>query len=288
MPFVGLKDISVDTSIRLNEYDEWKEELIAKKLICGSNNSRVDFWLKYGMELLEEKYFILEYIKAKFQEVYVDEAQDNNETKAKIIETFISLNIQVCIGGDVNQSIFGFTGARPDVFESYFIRDVFKKFELSRNFRCDERINNFANSKSFENIHLYHPNVKEVNKDEITSLMQSNSSLSVIRRKNSQVDFLVEQYGFLKVIKPQFKNDRYSSVINNILKYYWNLISTFQFLEFIDYEKDNIVLQRIEELNEEPISEELIKTICVEEDDIHDLVVEITDFASNQDRKSVV
>lgn len=241
------------------------------------------FWLKYGMELLEEKYFILEYIKAKFQEVYVDEAQDNNETKAKIIETFISLNIQVCIVGDVNQSIFGFTGARPDVFESYFIRDVFKKFELSRNFRCDERINNFANSKSFENIHLYHPNVKEVNKDEITSLMKSNSSLSVICRKNSQVDFLVEQYGFLKVIKPQFKNDRYSSVINNILKYYWNLISTFQFLEFIDYEKDNIVLQRIEELNGEPISEELIKTMCVEEDDIHNLVVEITDFASNQD-----
>lgn len=51
MPFVGLKDISVDTSIHLNEYDEWKEELIAKKLICGSNNSRVDFLVEvwYGI-----------------------------------------------------------------------------------------------------------------------------------------------------------------------------------------------------------------------------------------------
>ncbi len=283
MPFVGLNDISVDTSIRLNEYEEWKEELIVKKLICGSSKTRDDFWLEYGVELLEEKYFILEYIKAKFEEVYVDEAQDNNEFKAKIIETFISLNIKVCIVGDVNQSIFGFTGARPDVFESYFTRDDFQKFELSRNFRCDERINMFANSRSFENIHLYAPNVRQITADEIHNLMQSYSSLTVICRINKQVDFFVEQYGFLKVIKPQFKNDRYSNIINTVLKYYWNIISTFQFLEFIDYSNDNIVLQGIDELNGNPISEELMKTMRVEAEDIDDLIDEINSLALNQD-----
>ncbi|MBO4429299.1 MAG: UvrD-helicase domain-containing protein, partial [Clostridia bacterium] len=89
----------------------------------------------------------------EFDEIYIDEYQDTNEVQDKIFSLISRNNNKFCVG-DVKQSIYGFRGAVPDIFEKLlderekyvdgFSGDSAKIF-LSSNFRSSYEILDFCN-----------------------------------------------------------------------------------------------------------------------------------------------
>ena len=92
-------------------------------------------------------------IRKEFDEIYVDEYQDTNEVQDKIFSLVGREDNVFCVG-DIKQSIYGYRGAEPSIFdkklddrEKYY--DGFKgtktKIFLSRNFRSSNEIIDFCN-----------------------------------------------------------------------------------------------------------------------------------------------
>ena len=92
--------------------------------------------------------------RAAFDEVYIDEYQDVNAVQHKIFEAIASERGRFMVG-DIKQSIYGFRGARPDIFAS--LRRSFPALEnaqdsptantfFTQNFRSQEPVIRFCNS----------------------------------------------------------------------------------------------------------------------------------------------
>lgn len=93
-------------------------------------------------------------LSENFEEIYVDEYQDVNPLQNKIFEA-LSHKSKIFMVGDIKQSIYGFRGAKPEIFAKH--RREFGDGEgskekgtstvfLSENFRCDKPIIDFVNS----------------------------------------------------------------------------------------------------------------------------------------------
>lgn len=92
-------------------------------------------------------------IRDGFDEIYVDEYQDTNEVQNKIFSLISREDNLFCVG-DVKQSIYGFRGAEPSIFEKILSdREKYEegsdakktKIFLSKNFRSSNEIIDFCN-----------------------------------------------------------------------------------------------------------------------------------------------
>ncbi len=94
-------------------------------------------------------------ISELYDEIYIDEYQDVNSVQDAIFAAVSRENNRFMVG-DVKQSIYGFRGAEPDIFQSY--RQSYAHLDdaenaspsgytiyLSDNFRCDKEIIEFTN-----------------------------------------------------------------------------------------------------------------------------------------------
>ncbi len=89
----------------------------------------------------------------EFDEIYIDEYQDTNEVQDKIFSLISRPDNKFCVG-DVKQSIYGFRGATPDIFEKMLderekysdgIKADRAKIFLSQNFRSSCEVIDFCN-----------------------------------------------------------------------------------------------------------------------------------------------
>ncbi len=119
---------------------------------------RLTLELLYDDIPTEKESAIAENMASQFDELYIDEYQDINPIQDMIFRALARKNTngEECsrfLVGDAKQSIYGFRGARPDIFESY--RDSFsdlsdslasrKKIFMANNFRCSENVIDFTN-----------------------------------------------------------------------------------------------------------------------------------------------
>lgn len=79
-------------------------------------------------------------IASRFPEIIVDEAQDTSETQIRIIRILEDAGCTIALIGDPDQSIYGFNGARPDLFLEFEKR--WESLPLSANFRSSHHICN--------------------------------------------------------------------------------------------------------------------------------------------------
>ena len=90
-----------------------------------------------------------------YDEIYIDEYQDVNSVQDAIFAAVSRENNRFMVG-DVKQSIYGFRGAEPDIFQSYrqsyphlgdaeTVSPSGYTIYLSDNFRCDKEIIEFTN-----------------------------------------------------------------------------------------------------------------------------------------------
>jgi ATP-dependent exoDNAse (exonuclease V) beta subunit len=97
---------------------------------------------EFAVRLLEENPEARARIQGQFDHILMDELQDTNGQQAKLLALLRSPGNFYAVG-DINQSIFGFRHAEPDVFKGY--RDAVKSgggrlVELAGNFRSRAEI----------------------------------------------------------------------------------------------------------------------------------------------------
>ncbi|MCF2855928.1 ATP-dependent helicase [Pseudoalteromonas sp. SMS1] len=94
--------------------------------------------------ILEQSEAARRYIKARYSNVYMDEYQDSSYAQHELFKKLYDLGLIATAVGDVNQSIYGFRGSRPELLLELAKADNFEHFELTANHRCHPSIVNYA------------------------------------------------------------------------------------------------------------------------------------------------
>ena len=112
-------------------------------------NNAMDFddLILKAIEILQVSPAAIEYYQTRFRYVLVDEYQDTNKAQYILIKTISDLHKNLCVVGDLDQSIYGWRGAdirNINDFENDFANG--KTIKLERNYRSSEVILNAANA----------------------------------------------------------------------------------------------------------------------------------------------
>src|SRR6185437_13346122 len=89
------------------------------------------------VDMLERDPGVRDRLRRQFRQVMLDEFQDINDQQAKLIRLIRSENVFFGVG-DINQSIYGFRHARPEIFREYhrsIVGENKHSAELLKNFR---------------------------------------------------------------------------------------------------------------------------------------------------------
>lgn len=85
------------------------------------------------------------YIKSRYKYIYIDEYQDSGFEQHQIFLKIKNLNIKSVAVGDLNQSIYAFSGKDAKYLEELTNDPSFKYFKLDKNHRCHPSIINYSN-----------------------------------------------------------------------------------------------------------------------------------------------
>jgi hypothetical protein len=132
---------------------EWRRELSRKQPNCDRTNcgilkslmvrngmalpSDAMYW---GMKILDDWPQIRNAISRRFPEIIIDEAQDTTEVQSRIISNLSQAGSHIVLVGDPDQSIYGFTGARPELFNQF--ASQWHSLPMTENFRSSQLICN--------------------------------------------------------------------------------------------------------------------------------------------------
>ncbi|MFC6670155.1 UvrD-helicase domain-containing protein [Marinobacterium aestuariivivens] len=95
--------------------------------------------------ILEESLAAQRYIKARYSHVFIDEYQDTSESQHKLFLKIFELGLISVAVGDVDQSIYGFRGSKPEyLLELSEDSERFKSFAIDINHRSHPSIINYA------------------------------------------------------------------------------------------------------------------------------------------------
>lgn len=95
-----------------------------------------------GVRLLETNSVFLQNCRNRFQALFVDEYQDLNQGQHRILRA-LAPPADICVIGDPNQSIYGFSGADPECFHRFAAAFPHARvFRLNRNYRSAPTIQN--------------------------------------------------------------------------------------------------------------------------------------------------
>lgn len=138
-----------------------------------------DMLLKVYKLFLENNDILIKY-QNKYKYMLIDEAQDNNYAQFELARMLASLNRNIMIVGDHNQSIYRFRGATPQEFlnfDKYFPETVTIKLKI--NYRSNAAIINFANRLISHNVssvelEMIPSKVGELGNDHIRHMVVSN------------------------------------------------------------------------------------------------------------------
>jgi DNA helicase-2/ATP-dependent DNA helicase PcrA len=84
------------------------------------------------------------YLKAKYSHVFIDEYQDSGVNQHRLFLELEKLGLIAVAVGDINQSIYGFAGRKPDFLISLMRMKEFITLPLNYNHRCHPSIVNYS------------------------------------------------------------------------------------------------------------------------------------------------
>ncbi|MBN2572239.1 MAG: UvrD-helicase domain-containing protein [Ignavibacteriales bacterium] len=104
--------------------------------IQSNNSIDIDDIISKSLELFESNTKILDKYKKFFKYIFVDDFQDINIAKYKLLNLFNSSRTKICIALDDDQSIFGWKGGDPNFFTTFKKNyPKHKIFRLEQNYR---------------------------------------------------------------------------------------------------------------------------------------------------------
>jgi DNA helicase-2/ATP-dependent DNA helicase PcrA len=113
-----------------------------------ARQGRIDFddLLVETVHLLEDDADAAETVRARKRWFSVDEYQDTNPLQQRLLELWLGDRRDVCVVGDVDQTIYTFTGASSDFLTTFAQRHPGARvLDLSRNYRSTPQVLELAN-----------------------------------------------------------------------------------------------------------------------------------------------
>ncbi|CNJ88197.1 ATP-dependent DNA helicase Rep [Yersinia frederiksenii] len=85
------------------------------------------------------------YIKAKYKGIFIDEYQDSGVVQHRIFLKLAEIGLISIAVGDLEQSIYGYSGRSPENLKKLILEPRFKHLTITINHRCHPSISNYAN-----------------------------------------------------------------------------------------------------------------------------------------------
>lgn len=103
--------------------------------------------LIYLCGMLQERADVASIVRKQYRSFVVDEFQDVNLLQARLLDLWLGGRHDVCVVGDVAQTIYSFTGASPDYLTGFGRKHPGARIvELTRDYRSTPQIVSLANS----------------------------------------------------------------------------------------------------------------------------------------------
>ena len=110
------------------------------KALHQRNAFDFDDLLYFGFKIISEHENVLRELSAKYKYIFSDESQDSSIKNLEFIMRLSSINDNVTLIADTDQSIYGFRGANINNFSQTIFKYGFKIYNLTRNFRSTQTI----------------------------------------------------------------------------------------------------------------------------------------------------
>lgn len=229
-----------------------------------------NFKCDVALKILKNISFAEEYLKYKYQRIFVDEYQDCDSSMNNLFQYFReNLGIKLFIVGDNKQSIYQWRGASPRFLIELTRNSSYKTFKLTENFRSEIDIVDFSNAISSDtlveeiiplnSIKYYVSSPTDTQVDIIKYLVDNlvidfSKKIFILVGRNRDIVELHEELD--NEYPDQFKyaaNNNISSCTNSILlegiaRYYFNYnYSEFNFLEDSHIEYDRTFAEKIKQ-----------------------------------------
>lgn len=149
-----IADLRLTNVVRLSHIDPWRSDDADRNVqqvvneyhyrLQRNNAIDLDGLLFRTREILTDHEDVRNELRQRFTHVFIDEAQDNDPIQHDCIELISPENLFVV--GDVNQSIYGFRGARPEyLLELPSLHPETEIIRLEWNYRSTKPIIDLAN-----------------------------------------------------------------------------------------------------------------------------------------------
>lgn len=139
-----LRRVVLDKNSR--EWQNWPEpqhtaivEVYERELLLAGV---IDFdgLVLHGLSLVEQHAWVRDSIKAKYPIIVIDEYQDLGLPLHRIVLSLMLHGVRIIAVGDPDQSIYGFTGAQPELLRTLARMRQVQDVRLHLNYRCANRI----------------------------------------------------------------------------------------------------------------------------------------------------
>lgn len=172
LPEADIKVIKINT---LNEHEQelfqWFNRNLTLEKISNENISILKKYFFKGIVLIETIGILANYVftnsiacqkymKARYKAIYIDEYQDSGIEQHQLFIKIKKLGIIAIAVGDLNQSIYAFSGKDSRFLKELENIDDFKFFMLNKNHRCHSSIINYSN-------YLLNSNTELIENDDI-------------------------------------------------------------------------------------------------------------------------
>jgi DNA helicase-2/ATP-dependent DNA helicase PcrA len=132
----GMSGVTISSTETIQQAASRFEELLME-------SDYLDFTsiINLSATLIREQEFVRKSLRSKFPWLLVDEYQDlGKPLHEMVLELTFNAGIKLYAVGDVNQSIYGFTGGYPDFLEELKNNDDIELVELEANYRSSPHI----------------------------------------------------------------------------------------------------------------------------------------------------
>ena len=129
--------------------DEWRNSNSQHTAIIDSyeqlllTNGFIDFdgLVLAGLQLVEKYEWVRRCIKAKYPVIVIDEYQDLGVALDRmVLALMVKAGVRIVAVGDPDQSVYGFTGAKPKLLQQLAKRVDLQSVRLRLNYRCANEI----------------------------------------------------------------------------------------------------------------------------------------------------
>lgn len=229
LTFQGLTEENIN---RVKEYyNNW-----ILKLLSGKYEVSFAAYLFAGkaLEIVPE---LKNYIKTRYQSIYVDESQDLNYYQIRFINKLIEFTgINCYLIGDKHQSIYSFRGARPEMFYS-MVNHGFVELKITHSARCHYNILEFSRrvvGESTDTQKLYNDSQVIIDfciAENIAQLINFNNYFILVEKNddahsiyNTCLKNGITNIIYSKRIELSDKSftDNYYDILEELIKFYFN------------------------------------------------------------------